>query len=83
MAQAQTSTAHAENVSDNVVEKVADVAGVDPSELTPSLYDAIDPDALDQIFATTATADRTAGQVTFPYNGYEVTVYGDGYVSVE
>lgn len=83
MSQAQTSTAHVENVSHKVVETVAEEAGVDPSDVTSSLYDVIDPDALDQIFATIATADRMEGQVTFPYNGYVVTVYGDGSVSAK
>lgn len=83
MSQTQTATPHVSNVSDKVVERIAEVEDVDPFERTPPLYEVIDPDALDQIFAATPTAGRMEGQVTFPYNGYEVTVCGDGYVSVE
>lgn len=82
MVQEQT-TAHASNVSDEVVEKVAEVEDVDPLELTPPLYDVIDPDALDKLFASMPTAGRMEGQVTFSYNGYEVTVCGDGHVFVQ
>lgn len=83
MVQPQTATAHVGNVSNKVVKRVAEVEDVDPRELTPPLYDVIDPDALDQIFASIPAAGRMEGQVTFSYNGYEITVCGDGYVSVQ
>ncbi len=83
MVRAQISTAHAGTVSDEVVKKLAEIEDVDPLELTPPLYQVVDPDALDQILAATPTAGRMDGQVTFPYKGYEVTVCGDGYVSIE
>lgn len=83
MAQAETGTAHVEDVINKVVNKIAEVEGVDPLELTPPLYEVIDPDALCQILATTSTAGRMNGQVTFSYTGYEVVVGGDGSVSVE
>lgn len=83
MARAQTATANAGNISEKLFEAVADYEGVDPVDLTPPLYEVVDPDALDQIFATTPTTGRMEGRVTFSYNGYEVTVCGDGDVSVE
>jgi len=83
MVQVQTSTAHVDDVIYNVVEKVAEVEGVDPLELTPPLFEVIDPDALGQIFATAPTAGRMDIQVSFHHNGYDVTVCGDGDVSVE
>ncbi|MFP9193047.1 HalOD1 output domain-containing protein [Natronosalvus vescus] len=83
MVQAQTATAHVDNVSNEVVKMVAEVEDVNPLELTPPLYEVIDPDALDQIFASMPSAGRMEGQVTFSYNGYKVTVCGDGYVSVQ
>lgn len=83
MSQTQTGTAGTRNVSDSVVEAVAEAEGVDPLELTPPLFEVIDPDALDQVFAPTPTDGRMEGQVTFSYKGYNVTVHGDGYVSVE
>ena len=72
-----------DDVTRAVVEAVADAEGVDPEALAPPLYEAIDPDALNRIFAATPTADRTAERVGFRYSGYEVTIYGDGSVSVE
>ena len=83
MAQTKTSTANDGSVTNEVVEKVAEAEDVGPLELTPPLYEVIDPDALDKLFASMPTADRMEGQVTFSYNGYEVTVWSDSSVSVE
>ncbi|UPV99123.1 hypothetical protein M0R88_11360 [Halorussus gelatinilyticus] len=83
MSQAQTAAAGTSTISQSVVEAVAEAEDVDPMELSPPLYEVIDPDALDQVFAASPTNGRMDGQVTFTYNGYEVTVSGDGYVSVE
>lgn len=55
-----------------VVMDTARVAGVDPLELPP-LLDAVDPEALDQLFARTNDAVRR-GSIEFPYAGYTVTV---------
>lgn len=70
------------SVSQSVVEAIAEAEGVDPTEVTPPLYSAIDPTALDEIFTSTPTTGREGGRVVFTYEGYEVTVSGDGYVSV-
>lgn len=83
MAQAQTARARVGNVSNEVVERVAEAEDVDPLELTPPSYEVIDPGALDQIFASTPTAGRMEGQLTFSDAGHEVIVCGDGYVSVQ
>lgn len=82
MSQMQTATADTSNISHTVVEAVAEAEGVDPLELTPPLCEVIDPDALDHLFATTPVDSRMDGKVTFDYNGYEVTAWGSGYVSV-
>lgn len=66
-----------------IVEKVAEADDVSPEELDPPLIEVIDPDALDDIFRNTATADRRGGQVTFPYRGYMITVSGDGNISID
>lgn len=83
-----------ESLSDGVVRAVATVADSDPApdpssaaesgrELDP-LYDAVDPDALDAVFRTAGPdAARTRGRVTFSYFGYEVSVHGEGRISVE
>lgn len=82
MAQTKTALAHEGSVSNEVIKKVAEAEDLDPLELTSPLYDVIDPDALDLVFATTPTAGRMEGTVTFSYHGYDVTVRGDGDVSV-
>lgn len=63
--------------SETVVSSVATHRGVDPVALPP-LYDTLDPDALDALFAS-ACGD---GQVTFEYAGCTVECAGDGTVDV-
>ena len=66
-----------------VVEAVADAADADPVELGTRLYDQIDPDALDNLFADRHNGmPRGGGHVTFSLLDYEVTVYSDGHVVV-
>lgn len=72
-----------ESPSDSVVRVVAAVTGDEPMQMEP-LYEAIDPDALDQVFDST-DADSEAGsstRVSFRYQGCAVAVYGDGRVVV-
>ena len=66
-----------ERTSEAVVAAVTNVADEDPLSL-PSLYEAIDPDALDDVFRhRTSTVT-----VSFLFAGYEITVR-DGAVLVE
>ncbi|SFS00481.1 hypothetical protein SAMN05216559_2366 [Halomicrobium zhouii] len=51
-----------------VAEAVADAEETDPGDLPP-LYDAVDPDALDQIFR-----EERVGTVAFEYCGYTVAI---------
>lgn len=61
-----------------VIEQVAEVNSVKPVEL-PSLYRAIDPDALDALFH-----DRSNGCVEFRYADCWVTVFlAESEVTVE
>lgn len=69
-----------EPLSQLVVEAVARTEGVDPLDLEVPLYDAVDPDALDALFQSGATVE---GHVEFEYYGYEVTVTGDGCVTLD
>ncbi|WP_227354912.1 DUF7504 family protein [Haladaptatus salinisoli] len=67
-----------------VVETVAEAAGVTPADIEVPLYDVIDPDALDALFAPRPDGrDRTAGTVSFALHGHYVTVSADGVVEVE
>lgn len=68
-------------VVEAVVTAIADELAADPLELDP-LYDAVDPDALEEIFADCGEASRTVGTVTFESNGCSVTVFASGEVAV-
>lgn len=66
-----------------VVDAVADVRDCDPIELPP-LNDAVDPEALDELFADTVGGKpRHGGRLTFRYCDCDVTVTGAGTVVVE
>ena len=48
------------------------------------LYEVIDPDALDALFAPRMDGSlRGGGSVSFPYAGYVVTVSSDGVVEID
>lgn len=69
--------------SESVVRVVAAVTGDEPIRMEP-LYEAIDPDALDQVFDSTGADSEveSATRVSFRYQGCAVAVYGDGRVVV-
>ncbi|AEN07601.1 hypothetical protein Halar_0345 (plasmid) [halophilic archaeon DL31] len=79
MSQVQTVETDSRSVSQAVIDAVAAVEGTPPTELTPPLYDVVDPEALDKVFAGKASL----GKVMFNYNSYEITVEADGYVAIE
>ncbi|MBX0321816.1 hypothetical protein EGH21_02100 [Halomicroarcula sp. F13] len=62
-----------------VPELVGRLEGIDPCSL-PSLYESVNPEALDELFADDRGANCNLS-VTFDYAGYRVTVR-DGAVSV-
>jgi hypothetical protein len=59
-----------------VIESVATREGVAPHRLEDSLYETINPDALDALFR------NSPGSVVFEFYGYIVTVESDGEVSL-
>lgn len=61
-----------------VVESVAAAAECDVESLGP-LYDRIDPDALNALFGGGVGSEL---RVQLRYEGYEVTLYADGLVTV-
>lgn len=70
----------ADELSMAIVEAVAEREGVDVIELEPPLYEAIDTEALETLFATsTAGADAS---VTFTYCGYSIRVDGTGEIQL-
>lgn len=67
------------SVGTEIVKRVAAQQGVDPLDLDPPLYDAIDPEALDKLM------NGSDGQlrVEFVYQGYTITVNRGGSVSLD
>lgn len=69
--------------SQRVPRKVASVLNVDSLELPP-LYESVDPDALDGLFAEPDGLSGTrTGALSFAYAGCTVFVDGDGSVTVQ
>jgi hypothetical protein len=70
-------------LSSKVIEALAAEEGVAPTELRDPLYDAIELEALDDLFSDRVDgSQRSDGLVEFVYRSYEVTVYSDGRVDV-
>lgn len=61
-----------------VVDLLAQATASDPGGIEP-LWNYVDPDALDDLFAPTGDRQpRPDGRVSFRYAEFEVTVEGDG-----
>lgn len=60
-------------ISEAVITAVAAAEGVDPSELSTRLYDSIDPDALDDLYATACERDSHL-RLTFTLCEHEVVI---------
>jgi hypothetical protein len=71
-----------ESVCEAIVLAVADAEGVAPDDLSLSLYDVVDPDALKALFSDDERAARSDLSVTFTYENWNVHVYDGGDVSV-
>ncbi|MFC6716148.1 HalOD1 output domain-containing protein [Natrialbaceae archaeon GCM10025810] len=63
----------ATSVTESIVTAVADAADEDTLDLPP-LWDVVDPEALDALFAPMKTGASRAGRVEFDYYGYRVRV---------
>lgn len=63
--------------SSTVVEAVAELESMNVTDL-PTLYETLDPDALDKLYESSADA-----RVTFTYNDYRIAVETDGVVTVQ
>lgn len=69
-------------VSVEVVLALAAAEDVDPVELEPPLYAVIDLEALDDLFRDVRPNGPGNVEVTFEYFGREVSVWGQGDVTV-
>lgn len=73
----------AATVTETVVHALADATGMDVTDADFTLYDYVDPDSLDRIFAPKHDGTpRSTGYVSFTAVGYQVTVYATGQVSI-
>lgn len=68
MSSREEQTRSGASMSQLIIEAIAEEEGVSPTEVTPPLYEVINPDALNKLFS----ADQR-GQISFTYRGYEVT----------
>ena len=70
------------DVSIAIVTAIATKRDVEPTELPP-LYESIDPDALDALFAPTRTGGPRRGRLEFTYDGHDVVVECDEGLEIE
>ena len=78
----ETDAGHPGTLTDQVIEAVAEARDVDPIASEP-LYEVVDPDALEGLFAPRRDGTRrSAGRVVFTLAGCEVVVHGDRDVEV-
>lgn len=69
-------------VSERVVAAVGRERDADPTDLDP-LYDAVDPEAIDDLFPVAAdAAGDPVREFTFTYEGYVVRIAQDGTVGL-
>jgi hypothetical protein len=64
-----------------VLDALGEVTDVDPIDLSP-LYDAVDPDALDQLFHAADGRSDGDGLLGFAFEDWNVFVSGDGRIRV-
>lgn len=69
------------SLSETVVTALADFKGVDVTEIEP-LYENIDPDALEALFAPNGNGFRHNGQISFSFNDKYVTIHSHGEFAV-
>jgi len=60
-----------------IIDRIAKREEIQPVELSPPLYNVVDPEALE------ALLESDSVEVTFTYAGYTVTVHSGGTVRVK
>jgi hypothetical protein len=72
----------ADSLTNTIVSTVAELSGTDAIDVE-RLYDRIDPESLESLFApTSGAAARNTGQVSFRLDAYEITVHATGDIVV-
>ncbi|WP_339103375.1 HalOD1 output domain-containing protein [Haloterrigena salinisoli] len=69
--------------SHSIVTQIAEIEGVDPTDLEPPLHAVVDPDALERLIDSSPTdSSGTSLSITFTYRGHRVRVDGSGAVEI-
>jgi len=70
-------------LSTTVIHALSEVANVDTTNTESTLFQHVDPDALDDLFSPVdKDTPRTSGRMTLTIWGYEVTVYSSGQIAI-
>lgn len=69
------------SLSTAVLDAVGEAAERDALDLPP-LYEQIDPEGLENLFAPIPGSERCTGSVTFPLGDYHVTIAADGEIVI-
>ncbi len=73
---------HRDEITVKVAQEVAKKEGVDPLDLQPPLYSAVDTEAMGRLFRPTSKSARDGGGVKFEYRGHTIEVTASGDVDV-
>ena len=65
-----------------IVEALEAATGIDYEDLEVSLYEAIDPEALESMYRHARESDGVSWTFEFTADGFEITVRHDGRVTV-
>ncbi|MFH5799134.1 HalOD1 output domain-containing protein [Haladaptatus sp. CMAA 1911] len=68
------------SMSGTVIQAIASIGGIDPTETRIPLMDVLDPDALDALFTRDPRGNRTVGHITFSIDGLTMFVHSNGHV---
>jgi transcription initiation factor TFIIIB Brf1 subunit/transcription initiation factor TFIIB len=72
-----------EESSPRTLDEISDITGVDATDTESTMFQCVDPDALDALFSPiNDEMPRTSGHVSFSTWGYEVTVYSTGQIVI-
>jgi len=81
-AMVRSTSTDSQSLSEKVLLTIADAEGVDPLDLSPRLYDVVDPEALESIFCHEQRARASNLSITFDYLDWEVRVHDGGEVTL-
>jgi len=71
------------SVTATLTHALANVAGVDVTQVESALTDTVNPDALDRLFLPSSERSvQINGHVTLDIRGYQTTLYGNGFISI-